>query len=218
MRNYFCCGPFLFVMLTVVGCPMAFAQTKWNIPQLHELDWKTDQIGSGKTKLSKSEVRILEDTAAHAIGICMSDPGPGDPHTAAGLFSELRIERVRIGPEKRGILVQGSAVCMCGATGNCDFWLFDEDWNGIRLVLKTTAIQSFDFEKSISHGYFDLILGSHDSASERYLQQFQFDGNRYRRVGCAQLNYMDYNTMKALKTPSLGLTPCGEGRGLAQVR
>ena len=196
-------------VLLIMGLPVTFAQVRWTVPRLRELNWKTDQIGSNRAKFSRSEVRVLKEATAHAIGACLSDPGPGDPHTARELFAQMRAARVELGPKQGGVLVQGNAVCMCGATGNCEFWLFADETAGLKLVLHTTGIEAFELSRSLSRGHFDLILGSHDSASEKFLQKYRFDGVGYRPVGCALLDYVDYNTMKALKVPRLSPVACG---------
>jgi hypothetical protein len=97
---------------------------------------------------------------------------------------------------------------MCGATGNCDFWLLDETQPGPKLVLHAIGVQSFAVNESLSYDRFDLVTRSHSSASQSWLQKFVFDGNRYRRTSCALMDYMDYSTMEALKTPIVSKTEC----------
>lgn len=119
--------------------PPIFAQRVWVMPRLHEIPW-TQTIGSRKVKLSMAETALLKVASRRVIAACVKDPGPGDPKTAIGLFENLRVGRVEIAPDgETALLVQGNAVCMCGAVGNCSFWLIggggvaaDSTWGGRR--------------------------------------------------------------------------------------
>jgi hypothetical protein len=186
----------------------AYSQSQWKVPNLTELSAR-DEIARNRTQLSTSDVAILHRVTAHAISACVAGPGPGDPKTTAGLFNELRIRRVLLNNDgEHGLIVQGSAVCMCGATGNCDFWLLDEGAQGSKLVLQAIGIQSFDLTRSLAQDRFNIVTRGHSSASQSWLQKFVFDGNRYRRTSCALMDYMDYSTMQALKTPIVSETRC----------
>jgi hypothetical protein len=199
---WFC---FVIILFAVPGN----AQTKWRVPTLTELSAR-NQLAQSTTSLSAGETAVLRKVTAHAIAACLADPGPGDPHTAAGLFGDLRIKRVSLSNGgARGLIVQGSDVCMCGATGNCDFWLLDETSGEPKLVLHAIGIQSFEVTKSLTLDRFNVVTRGHSSATQSWLQKFVFDGNRYRRTSCALMDYMDNSTMEALKTPTVAETPCG---------
>jgi hypothetical protein len=70
------------------------------------------------------------------------------------------------------------------------FWLLSQGSNP-KLLLKATGIQSFSVQKNRAIVPFDLVLGSHDSAMETYIQKFRFDGARYQRSGCATIEWDD---------------------------
>jgi hypothetical protein len=80
------------------------------------------------------------------------------------------------------IAVWGRSSCYCGATGNCQFWLFVADHGKHRLVLDTGLVRDFGFLKARTKGYRDLVLWSHDFAFRSPARLFQFDGNQYREA------------------------------------
>lgn len=196
------------VWLVVLLCVQsASAQQVWVVPKLHEISWK-QTIGSGKVKLSVAETALLKHASAKIIAACVKDPGPGDPKTARGLFEHLRVGRVGIGPGgKRALLVQGNGVCMCGAVGNCPMWVVGSG-SEPRLLLGAVGVQMFAFGKSGADGYFDLVLGSHDSASEFFVERFHFGGRKYEREGCALLDYAS-PAGRLYPRPRISPSPCG---------
>jgi len=143
----------------------SFAQAKWSVPQLQELGPR-DQVRSGKAALSPAEKAALRDITGRAIRACLRDPGLEDPTTFGSYLESLTVKRVFLNEAGlHGLIVQGWGDCMCGATGNCDFWLIAEKPSGFDVVLQTIGIQSFQIQKTVSNGYFDVILGRHDSAT-----------------------------------------------------
>jgi hypothetical protein len=166
------------------------AQSKWTLPKLQELT-QAETIGRNAVQLSDEDTILLKKLTRKIIAECVDDPGPGDPHTVAGTFSRIRVRRVTLTPRgDSGLVVQGSGVCMCGAVGNCPFWLIEEQQHP-RVLMHAIGIQSFAFQKSQTADHFDLVLGSHDSAMVTDLQSFRFDGTKYRRNGCASLEWDD---------------------------
>jgi hypothetical protein len=187
----------LFVMRRILPLvlPLCFAseaigQTTWSLPKLKELD-QSNAIGRGYIQLSAEETGLLRKLTHRITSACVSDPGPGDPKTAEGIFKSLRVGRVDLTTNGHSALVvQGEGVCMCGAVGNCPFWLLSEGSNP-KLLLKARGIQSFSVQKSRAISPFDLVLGSHDSAMETYIQRFRFDGTSYQRSKCATIEWDD---------------------------
>jgi len=80
------------------------------------------------------------------------------------------------------IAVWGRSSCYCGATGNCQFWVFVVDHGKHQLVLDTGMVRDFGFLKADAKGYRDLVLWSHDSAFRSPARLFQFDGKQYREA------------------------------------
>ena len=178
---------FVVLLWCIPGC---LAQNRWVIPKLQELT-PSDAIGRGSVQLSADETTLLKNLTRKIISVCIDDPGPGDPHTAAGLFNRIRVRRVSLSPERQsGLVVQGFGVCMCGAVGNCPFWLIGQTLHPT-VLMHAVGIQRFAFLKSLTADHFDLVLGSHDSAMVTYLQRFEFSGAKYERKGCATLEWTD---------------------------
>ncbi len=111
--------------IIVLQCCIAecLAQSKWVLPNLQELT-EADAIGRGSAQLSTDETALLRNLTHKIIAECIADPGPGDAHTAAGTFRRIRVRRVPLTPQgDAGLVVQGFGSCMCGAVGNCPFWV-----------------------------------------------------------------------------------------------
>jgi hypothetical protein len=191
----------------LICLPGAYAQRAWVMPKLHEIPW-TQTIGSGKVHLSAAETALLKRASRGVIAACVKDPGPWDPRTASGLFEHLRVERVEIAPDgQKALLVQGNGMCMCGAVGNCSFWLLSGG-KSPRVLLSAVGIEMFEIRKSRMGGYFDLMLASHDSASELFLQRFRFRRSKYENDGCALLDYAD-PVGRVYPEPRITPAPCG---------
>ena len=188
------------------GISCAFAQRNWVVPELQWLS-QADELVHNNTQLTSGEKALLKQITAGIINECVKYPGFRDPKTAEGLFAMFRVERVVLAPNgQQGLLVQGNGNCMCGATGNCPFWLITGKSNP-RVILDANGIQTFGFQKSTTADHYDLILGRHDSAMATDLQQFKFDGKRYRRQGCALAEWAD-EMGNALPKPRITNRPC----------
>jgi hypothetical protein len=189
MRKILSCLAVL--LFAASGC---IAQSKWALPDLQEL---TQDDAISKAHLSAEETDFLKNLTRKITAECLAYPGPYDPHTATGVFNIMRVRHVQLSPQGDipALVVQGSA-CMCGATGNCSFWLIDEQ-DHPKVQLQTYGIQTFGFEKSTTANRFDLVLGQHSSATESILQRYKFNGTIYKRVGCADAKWadMDGNTL-----------------------
>jgi len=134
------------LVLVVCFASNAVGQATWSLPRLKELDQSND-IGKGSILLSADETSLLRKLTHRITSSCISDPGPGDPKSAEGIFKSLRVVRVDLTAKgDSALIVQGEGVCMCGAVGNCPFWLLSHGPNP-KLLLKPTGIQSFSVQK-----------------------------------------------------------------------
>lgn len=194
----------LIVLLCCV--PECLAQSRWVLPELQELT-EADAIGRGSAQLSSDETALLKNLTHKIIAVCIADPGPGDAHTAAGTFRRMRVRRVSLTPQgDAGLVMQGFGSCMCGAVGNCPFWIIGEQPHP-RALMHTIGIQTFAFQKSLTSSHFDLVLGRHDSAMATELHRFKFDGTNYKRNGCAFLEWAD-EVARHLKPPRITPERC----------
>ncbi len=201
MRKIFCWVIVLLCCESECG-----AQSKWTLPKLLELT-QAETVGRNAVQLSSEDTILLRNLTHKIIEACIVDPGLGDPHTVAGMFSRIRVRRILLASRgDSGLVVQGFGACMCGAVGNCPFWLIDEQPHP-RLLIHVTGIQSFAFLKSETADHFDLVLGTHDSATVTDLQSFEFDGARYKRSGCASLEWADFYG-NALHPPRITAKRC----------
>ena len=165
-------------------------QVRWSVLELQEFD-QSNVIGKGATQLTATEINALRQLTQHEISECLAYPRLDDPKTTEEGFKSLRVRRINTAPqESPALVVQGFGSCMCGATGNCPFWLLSLRKRPT-LLLKTDGIQTFAIQKSRTNARFDLVLGRHDSATEEDLQQYRFDGTRYRLSGCATIEWAD---------------------------
>lgn len=194
----------LFVGVCFV--PFVSAQQGWVLPHLQELD-EANALSKNGVHLSSDETSLLKRAAAKVVDECVKESDAMEHETDNGLPRSFRVKRIAIGPGGvTGLVVQGMGSCMCGATGNCPFWLIGENGSP-RLLLTEPVIQSFAIESVQSHGYYDVVLGSHDSAMRIDLQRFRFDGTRYRRHGCALLESGD-QFGNQLRRPRITPSPC----------
>jgi hypothetical protein len=200
----------LIILVSLCCASAAIGQTTWPIPKLRELD-QSNAIAKGAVRLSVEESRLIRHLTRRTISECVADPGPGDPTTAEGIFRRLRVARVHLtfGADF-ALVVQGTGTCMCGAVGNCPFWLVSEGSNP-KILLKAEGIQTFSVQEDRASARFDLILGSHDSAMETYIQRFRSEGSEYRRAGCATIDWDD-ETGNQLTPPRITSSPCPTSR------
>ena len=196
----------LTLLLALCLASEAIGQGTWSLPKLKELD-ESNAVGKGTVQLSAEETSLMRQLTHRITSACIADPGPGDPRTVEGIFESLRVERVDLTSKgDSALVVQGEGVCMCGAVGNCPFWLLSEGPSP-KLLLKAIGIQSFAVQKHRTTGHFDLVLGSHDSAMETDLQRFRFDGAKYQRTGCANIEWDDESGNR-LDPPRITVGPC----------
>ncbi len=196
------------VVLRLIGLMAAvagIAQTKWAVPDLQELA-RADQIGSGRTPLSPAEVAELRQITGPAIRAVLS--GSGDPTTFARDFNSFRIERdASTASDYRAWWCRLPGDCMCGAVGNCDFWLIAEKSSGFEVVLETRGVQTFAIEKTPIKWLLRRNSGSHDSASDMDLSLYHYTGQYYRRSACALMSYQG-DHFEELKVPRIMPKSC----------
>jgi hypothetical protein len=194
------------LLIGLCSTPESCAQNGWKVPKLQELT-QVDAIKNRAAPLSAEDIALLKRATKGAIEECVKDPGPLDPGTAKGLFAQFRVRRIPLSPNSSpGLVVQGFGACMCGAVGNCPFWIISEDPNP-RVLLEAKGIQTFAFQERQSAAHFDLLLGSHDSAMQTDLQRFRFNGSKYQLSGCALIDWEDEN-LRLLRQPRVTPGDC----------
>lgn len=196
----------LGLLFALCCVPADFGQQKWGVPRLEELD-QADALSRQQAHLSVDEETLIKKVTRKPINECLNYPDPDDPKTASAAFGQLRVKRVELTSHgDTGLVVQPIGGCMCGVVGNCSFWLIAGGQTP-RVVLATFGIQTFGFAKTQTAGYYDLILGRHDSATRTDLERYRFDGARYRLHDCALLAWSD-NDGNMLQKPRITRTRC----------
>jgi hypothetical protein len=132
------------------------------------------------------------------------------------LFANLRVRAVDLnGDGVPEVIAQPSGTLYwCGATGNCAFWIFQKTRGRFRAILDShqgngiISAQIFNMLPTRTHGYNDLVLGAHESASEKELIIYRFNGRVYRPHECFDANWtiIVSDEMRNLKEPQM--TPC----------
>lgn len=80
------------------------------------------------------------------------------------------------------ILVQAYNTDGCGAVGNCQFFLLNDEHE---LLLSNVVAYFLTVLGSSHHGVPDVLLGEHISAGQTAQTWYRFDGSRYRASRCA---------------------------------
>lgn len=95
---------------------------------------------------------------------------------------ELQVKRVDLGGDA-GIVVQGTKL-LCGATGNCQVFVFRNThghWVSLFGDGQAPSGDSFQFGPGLSHGIKDFSVRTNLSAATDEHMTYAFDGRVYRR-------------------------------------
>jgi hypothetical protein len=174
------------------------AGSRWTDAKTQELESR-DRIGLAH--LTPSQEQSVRFAARKEFDFCGKDPFPGQ--TQEVIYQHMGFKRVDLAEQKTGYVVQGWGVCMCGAVGNCPFWVFDSD---MKVILKDGA-QTFAILPNITNGQYDLVLREHDSASESDWTLYQFTGKLYKKTRCADVNFSPTPNV-VLKKPVITAVSC----------
>ena len=121
-----------------------------------------------------TRVRIPKDILAKLTGNAAEDStDPCDREESAKMDAYRVVLNSRYSAV--GIAAWGKSSCHCGATGNCQFWVFVADHGKYRLVLNTGLVRDFGFLKAKTNGYRDLVVWSHDSRLLRSISSASAD-------------------------------------------
>ena len=96
----------------------------------------------------------------------------------------------------------------CSPTGNCSMLFLRPFRGGYRVVLDGIG-QTYEVRRTQRHGFRDVQLRMHGSATESTVKTYKFNGTRYLRSGCQDLNFeiLDkQGNVQELEKPQV--TPC----------
>ena len=132
------------------------------------------------------------------------------------LASDTRIEFFDLkGDGKNEIIAQGNGFGACGGTGNCIVLVLQSTSTGFQIVLDSregkfgSGYEKIRVLDSSTNGFRDIVLATHDSASDRTLEVFRFRDGRYRRSDCFTSTVWSPDHPEGLEQPEIS-HGCGE--------
>ena len=99
--------------------------------------------------------------------------------------AELRVRRSRIGPWHVAI-VRGTSL-LCGATGNCQTWVFRLDgkhWTNVVAAGQAPIVSGLSLTKAGRGRPWRLATAAHVSATDSRFVEYSFDGHLFQRRRC----------------------------------
>jgi hypothetical protein len=87
------------------------------------------------------------------------------------------------------ILVRGRTAQLCGATGNCEFWVLERKGKRYRIILSASdyvdaSEMGTQVLRAKTKGYANLLLKGHQSASDTSYEYYKFNGREYKPAKC----------------------------------
>ena len=184
---------------------------RWSSRKAQELDYH--QTIRRSSELSPATKTSLMEAIAAQIRPFKAELEIGSEGELRALSANTRIKFVDLNDDGVAeVLAQATGVKIgCGATGNCPFWVFQETPAGFRKLLDTRGqdgiggIQVFTVSAGRSDGFNDLVLGAHESASEKALFVYRFRDGQYRVAECYDADWwcMECSPPGALKVPKI---------------
>lgn len=161
---------------------------RWN---WHATQWAQDTLGS-TALLSKDEKRALMHQVLGSVQI--SNLPEADQKELREDVPNTRFKLIDLnGDGVAEVIAQASGDILCGATGNCTFWVFIREKNQYKMLLQEDGIQGFTVQPTQTGGYRDLVLTRHESADWFDLYSYRFRNGQYRPVGCHEAKWVRMN-------------------------
>jgi hypothetical protein len=196
----------LAAVLLVAITPCALAQSfHWDAKKSHELVRK-NAIRFAK-ELSPEDRSLLLYAIVARLRPGMADLDIQSEKQLLDAAADTRIEVVDLdGDGKPEVIAQSWGDEMCGATGNCAFWIFKKIGSVYKAIL-IGAAQTFAVEETGTNGFRDVTLGLHDSATKSELRLYRFSEGRYHKRGCFDANWAKEVGGPILKKPIITHCP-----------
>jgi hypothetical protein len=162
-----------------------------------------------RTHSPASALQRLPETERAAIyKILRPELGPlfqGDATSVTdGAIRSFRTERINLGGAS-AIAVQPGDGELCGANGNCSFWIIDLLHR--RVLLRAEGVQSYAVESDRPHGMREVITAAQESATEQERIRWTFQAGHYEPQSCASIEYADHDGTQ-LAQPKVTPHPC----------
>lgn len=159
----------VFTVATFAQAPGKPAQIEW-LKDLRETEtWSAAKLTPGE---QKEIIDQLETTSFD---------------TPESWQEEVRVRRISLG-ETEGLLIRGTKL-LCGATGNCETWVFRR-FGGKWLNLfdgEAPVVSGFGFSSEATGGIRDFYVGSEASAGQEVRIKYKFGGRFYRQSECYEV-------------------------------
>jgi hypothetical protein len=178
----------------LMSMALAAQLAAWPAVQLH-------QANGGLVRLPPVDRAIAERLLRSQLGPLFQGEDAGQMNKAIQSF---RAERLSL-DGNAALAVQPAGEELCGASGNCSFWIIDLHQR--RIVLRADEVQQFAVVQSSKRGFPDMITGTHESATQSELIRWQFTGGSYERAACATRDYSDARG-NLLQQPKITPHPC----------
>lgn len=179
---------------TQKAATQATESTAWPLTHLHETSVALERIPPAERSAALSLLKPY-------LGPMYQGDSTEQLNQAIRSF---RAERVTLAGSP-ALVVQPSGSELCGATGNCSFWIVDLRHR--RVVLNAEGIQSYSVSPARPGAMPDIITSSHASATEQELIRWQFLGSSYHRESCATVNSAS-DDGQPYPTPKITPHPC----------
>ncbi|MEP6924674.1 MAG: hypothetical protein ABI954_09435 [Pyrinomonadaceae bacterium] len=91
--------------------------------------------------------------------------------------------------KQKEILLRGKNFNTCSVVGNCGFWIFEKRGKTYRKLLSSTDYIDItkmpdQVEKSMTRGYFNILLKGHLDSSDTHYIFYKFNGSKYEQRKC----------------------------------
>lgn len=106
---------------------------------------------------------------------------------------------------RREFILWGKNGNLCGATGNCEMWIYEKKNGKYKQLLHSNGYSDgeekwFEVNKVTSNGYRNILLKGHASGYETTEQHYEFDGKKYKETKCLFLSYYPDENNPSVRT------------------
>src|SRR5579872_154339 len=160
----------------------------WNWQKAEGLTWK-DSISKSKN-LSPEEREGLISALSAQIRPSMNELAIKSEEELRQFVVQIRVRAIDLtGNGSTEFIAQGMDDRSCSPTGNCDLWVFRRKGSSYVSILYSAVAQTYTIQPTVTHGFYDLVVGMHGSATEQDLKVYRFDGYKYRYAACYDANW-----------------------------
>jgi hypothetical protein len=184
----------LFAALFAQAAAPQAGSGAWAVTQLHETSMSLERFPAADRSAALSLLKPY-------LGPLYQGESTQQMNQAIRSF---RAERFTL-PDGAALAVQPSGNELCGATGNCSFWIIDLRHR--RVLLNAVGIQSFAVSSTRTTAMPDIITASRASAYEQERIRWRFQGSSYEREDCATVTSAS-DDGQPYPTPKITPHPC----------